>query len=296
MLKDKTGEVIDIGGGLVERDDWISVTGHGEVEKTADGEVLKYHGKTIKVPKGKEVGFNGTASSVHAFDWDGDGVIDLLVGDLSGNVWLIPNEGTKTEPAFGKHVQLTAGGKPIRVQGDAGPCVADWDGDGLPDLIVGAGDGSVKLFRNVGTRTKPVLAAGEILVPPAQWDGEHPPKEPRRGLRSKVCAVDWDGDGRLDLLVGDFANQKPDVPPPTPEQKAEADKLKAEYDALTTKYYVLSDKLGETKDDDARAKLKAELKEMRGKRSAMEEKLLPEVECHGWVWFFKRKPAGAMPK
>jgi hypothetical protein len=27
-------------------------------------------------------------------------------------------------------------------------------------------------------------------------------------VRSKVCAADWNGDGRLDLLVGDFTAQQ----------------------------------------------------------------------------------------
>jgi len=34
-------------------------------------------------------------------------------------------------------------------QGDSQPVVADWDGDGLLDLIVGCGDGSVMLV--IGT-------------------------------------------------------------------------------------------------------------------------------------------------
>ena len=29
-------------------------------------------------------------------------------------------------------------------------------------------------------------------------------------MRAKVCVADWNGDGRLDLLVGDFATQKPE--------------------------------------------------------------------------------------
>src|SRR5437868_8071022 len=33
--------------------------------------------------------------------------------------------------------------------------VADWDGDGLADLIVGCGDGSVIFYRNIGTAKEP---------------------------------------------------------------------------------------------------------------------------------------------
>jgi hypothetical protein len=78
----------------------------------------------------------------------------------------------------------------------------------LLDLIVGWGDGSVVWYRNVGSRTEPKLAKGITLVQPAPWpsyDDNAPPTEDNNpGVRAKVCVVDWNGDGHLDLLVGDF--------------------------------------------------------------------------------------------
>ena len=59
--------------------------------KFAKGETLKdTDGKVIKI---------GSASTVFACDWRGSGKLDLLVGDISGHVWLVPNEGTRTKPA-----------------------------------------------------------------------------------------------------------------------------------------------------------------------------------------------------
>ncbi len=297
MLKDKHGHIINVGGGIQETADSILITGNGEFEQTKEGTFAIYHGKRIKSTPEKPISITGTASSVHAVDWDGDGVIDLLVGNISGGVYLIPNEGTRTKYAFGKERQLMAGGKPLTAPGgDAGPFAVDWDGDGRLDLMVGAGDGSVWFYRNIGTRSAPELAAGVQLIGPGDARfGDDAPKQVRRGIRAKVCAVDFNGDGRLDLLVGDFATQKPDLPPPTPAQKAEQDKARKELESVRPRYVVLVNQLygpsrlkGKQRETCAK-----ELRTVTERMLELQKKVPPEYENHGWVWLFLRKPAEA---
>ena len=59
-------------------------------------------------------------------------------------------------------VRLEAGGKPIDTDvGHAAPFVADFDGDGVRDLLVGQfGDGILWIHRNEGTDAGPKFAAG----------------------------------------------------------------------------------------------------------------------------------------
>jgi hypothetical protein len=59
-------------------------------------------------------------------------------------------------------VRLKAAGKPIDTDvGHAAPFVADFDGDGVKDLLVGQfGDGILWVYRNVGSNTHPRYAAG----------------------------------------------------------------------------------------------------------------------------------------
>ncbi|MEN6576391.1 MAG: VCBS repeat-containing protein [Phycisphaerales bacterium] len=59
-------------------------------------------------------------------------------------------------------VRLEAAGKVIDTDvGHAAPCVCDFDGDGVRDLLVGQfGDGLLWIYRNEGTNTEPKLATG----------------------------------------------------------------------------------------------------------------------------------------
>jgi hypothetical protein len=174
-------------------------------------------------------------------DWDDDGDLDILIGCVDGTLKLRINEGTKTNPEFAaENIDVLVGGEPLKVKAHLCPKVADWDGDGLWDIIAGSVDGSATFFRNIGSKTSPVFAQGEILVEAHAgygynrviWDEA----QIVPGIRSQVEVVDYNGDGKLDLLVGDFytaCDFKPDL---SPQQKQEVEQLIAESESLGKAY------------------------------------------------------------
>ena len=156
---------------------------------------------------------------------------------------------------------------------------------------------SVVLFRNIGSPKAPKLAAAEQLVPPGEAAfGGKAPKQPRRGIRAKVCAADWNGDGRLDLLVGDFAMQAPDLPEPTPEQKVKHAALRQQLEELQRRYGEKVQKVfgpNRAKTKEELDKANKELQETSQKMQELRSQLPAESEYHGWIWLFLRKPAEA---
>ena len=72
-------------------------------------------------------------------DWDGDGDLDILVNSI--NVSLLENKGVREGMVILEDRGPLAG---LRLAGHTtSPTVVDWNGNGIPDLLIGAEDGFI---------------------------------------------------------------------------------------------------------------------------------------------------------
>ena len=127
--------------------------------------------------------------------------VTMLSPLLADQVASVGAEPIQLQPA----AYVLTNGSPLDAGDHTIPCVADWNGDGLPDLLLGYQTASkVAVYLNSGSTTQPafttfadVQAGGTNIYLPSGACGSPSPW---------VC--DYDGDGMRDLLVGSGSDGK----------------------------------------------------------------------------------------
>jgi len=135
--------------------------------------------------------------TVWIVDWNNDGRKDLITGGEStfpenGYAYLYLNTGTDANPTFAP-IQTIDNNHDFGWR--TSPVTVDWDGDGKKDLVVTSVYGDTRFWKNIGTDAAPAFGAGVHVATQSGsliW-----------GIETRVRAVDWDRDGRQDLLIGD---------------------------------------------------------------------------------------------
>jgi len=136
----------------------------------------------------------GSESVPSLVDLDGDGDLDLLVGNKidpenlsNSRVFRFDNVGTGAAPRFRAVGELALEGAYHNA-----PAFGDLDGDGDLDMLLGTWRKEMRLLWNEGSVTAPrfVLADSAFV-------------ELTRGSNATPALADFDGDGDLDLIAGE---------------------------------------------------------------------------------------------
>lgn len=192
-------------------------------QKDADGPVFK---APVYIQQEPEYLKFGALVTPFSTDWDNDGDEDLICGNTAGHIGFIENLGGGEKPKWAKPVYLKADGETIlilagengSIQGPAEQkwgyttlSVADWNGDGLKDIIYNSIWGKVEWFENVGTKNQPKLSKSKPLE--VEWTGQNPKpawnwwnpegKNLVTQWRTIPYAIDWNYDGLMDLIMLD---------------------------------------------------------------------------------------------
>jgi hypothetical protein len=130
----------------------------------------------------------GSHASPTLGDLDGDGDLDLLVGEASGTVNYFRNDGSRSAPRFALVTDTWEG---LQEGRRTAPRLVDLDADKDLDLVIGTEAGVPLVYRNTGSRTSAAFTRErEAPVWPAL---------------SVPAFADLDSDGDLDVVLGNSA-------------------------------------------------------------------------------------------
>jgi hypothetical protein len=127
---------------------------------------------------------------INFIDVDGDGIQDMIVGNKKGYVYRYKNSG---DPLAHPWQQMSEYFEGVKAGAFSSPALADLDGDGRAELIVGTGgfsseSGKILFFRNEGGVRNPL------------WK-RIPDLALSIGNDAAVTVVDYDFDGRPDIIA-----------------------------------------------------------------------------------------------
>jgi hypothetical protein len=140
----------------------------------------------------------GSESVVSFGDLNGDGLLDMVLGnklDAQHNerarLYYFRNTGSASQPAFALADTLDAA-----VAFHYAPALADLDGDGDTDMLLGTWNDGVQFYRNEGSKQQPTFVQDTAAT--IRFE---------RGSNFTPALVDIDADGDLDLFVGEASGE-----------------------------------------------------------------------------------------
>lgn len=261
------------------------------------GERNFIQGRRLTDQEGEDLKSKSYSITVEAWDMDQDGDLDLVLGTRTSSVEIFENTGTRKKPVYSEESKplKTRSGNPLK---GSNAHMADWDGNGALDLVLGSEYGGVHWYPNLGTTQQPEFGEKQVLIAEGKFKRRILEEGPEgAGSRTKVFVVDYDGDGLSDLLVGDVQWLYTTLPPLTPEQEAEKARIMPEYtrvnEALDAVFEERNSFVGKEGGipKELEERLDKLLEEFRPLAKEMGKFDREKSSTHGWVWLYRQKEA-----
>ena len=192
--------------------------------KWAAPKLLEVDGEPIRILAGPNGSIQGPAeakwgyTTISVADWDHDKLPDIIVNSIWGKIVWYRNVGTREKPRLAASEPIEVAwkdappkpawnwwspeGNALATQWRTTPCVVDWNRDGLNDLVMLDHEGYLALFQREQQGNQ------FVLKPPQRIFRDQAGKPLRlnagtagKSGRRKLCFVDWDRDGDLDLVA-----------------------------------------------------------------------------------------------
>ncbi|MEK9150124.1 MAG: VCBS repeat-containing protein, partial [Candidatus Desantisbacteria bacterium] len=130
-------------------------------------------------------------------DYNNDGNYDILVGNEFGDLILEKNTGEQNRPPIFERKAIVSAESSLDVGSNVVPRIIDWNKDNKKDILVGDKQGYLWIYLNTGTDESPAFSTvTRVFV----GTGSTPLKV---SGYSAPCFIDWNGNGKEDLIVGD---------------------------------------------------------------------------------------------
>ncbi len=242
-------------------------------------------GEPLIIPAEEEKITDSICTRPFAIDWNNDGVLDLVVGNFTGTFYVFA--GKAPGKFLPKPTLLTVGGHPLKISGaHSDPFVIDFDGDGDLDILSGSSSGGVQWSENQADPGKPPKMARFVWLIKAQSQaqmGAMLQEDSLTGpaISTRVWVDDVNGDGKLDVLVGDNVTLSSYADGWSKEQlDAKLADWKKKYDATIAKWREAS----KEKDQDAQQAASKKLSALMTRRRDFIRQ-----EMTGFVWLYLQK-------
>lgn len=207
----------------------------GEKPSWKEPKLLEVDGKPIRIQAGDNGSIQGPAEAKWGYtalsvaDWDGDGNKDIIFNSIWGKIEWIRNTGKgllapkpikiirENEPATSPAWNWwKSAPDELVTQWRTTPFAIDWDTDGVMDLVMLDHEGYLSFFKGINENGQQSILPGKRIfygdkasVYTNRDKAENDETGPLRlnnadaggSGRRKICFVDWDNDGDLDLLV-----------------------------------------------------------------------------------------------